>query len=84
MNEILLYLKNHGELFDTEIAKAIGIPLAEVRLKVTELARQGEVITCNSIKYKKGEKLEGISCRLAGHIPKAAPGRKPKVQLRLS
>jgi DeoR/GlpR family transcriptional regulator of sugar metabolism len=84
MKEILQYLKNHGEQFDTEIAVATGISLANVRLHLSELAAKGEVMTCHSIRFEKGKKVEGISCRLAGYIPPAAPGRKPKSLLKLS
>jgi predicted ArsR family transcriptional regulator len=78
MKEILQYLKNHGEQLDTEIAVATGISLTNVRLHVTELAAKGEVMACHSIRFDKGKKIEGISCRLAGYIPPAAPGRKSK------
>lgn len=84
MNEIIKYLKLHGEKLDTEIAEAVGISLAKARLQLTELSASGEVITCHTTRFEKGKKIEGISCRLAGHIPKAAPGRKSKVQLKLS
>ncbi len=83
MKEILLYLKNHGEQFDTEIAAATGISLTNVRLHLTELAAKGEVMTCHSIRFTKGKKIEGISCRLVGYIPPAAPGRKPKTPVKL-
>lgn len=78
MKEILQYLKNHGEQLDTEIAVATGISLTNVRLHVTELAAKGEVMACHSTRFDKGKKIEGISCRLAGYIPPAAPGRKSK------
>lgn len=84
MKEILQYLKTHGEQFDTEIAVATGISLTNVRLRVSELAAKGEVMTCHSIRFNKGKKVEGISCRLVGYIPPAAPGRKPKVPLKES
>ena len=84
MNEIIKYLKLHGEKLDTEIAVAVGIPLAKARLQLTALSASGEVITCHTTRFEKGKKIEGISCRLAGYIPKAAPGRKSKVQLKLS
>jgi len=84
MKEILQYLKAHGEQFDTEIAVATGISLTNVRLRVSELAAKGEVMTCHSIRFNKGKKVEGISCRLVGYIPPAAPGRKPKAPLKLS
>jgi len=83
MKEILQYLKNHGERLDTDIAEATGISLAKVRLHLTELAAKGEIMACHSIRFEKGKKIEGISCRLAGYIPPAAPGRKSKSQLKI-
>ena len=84
MKEILQYLKNHGEQLDNEIARATGISLATVRSHLSELAIKGEVMTCHSIRFEKGRKIEGMSCRLVGYIPPAAPGRKPKASLKLS
>lgn len=84
MKEILQYLKNHGEQLDTEIAGATGISLANVRRHLSELATNGDVMTCHSIRFEKGKKVEGMSCRLVGYIPPAAPGRKPKSPLKLS
>jgi DeoR/GlpR family transcriptional regulator of sugar metabolism len=84
MKEILQYLKVHGERLDTEIAEATGLTLAKVRQQLSELAAKGEIMACHSTKFDKGKKIEGISCRLAGFIPPAAPGRKSKSQLKLS
>ena len=84
MNEILQYLKAHGERLDTEIAEATGLSLSKVRAHLSELAAKGEIMACHSTKFDKGRKIEGISCRLAGFIPPAAPGRKSKAQLKLS
>ena len=82
--QILQHLKKHGEQFDTEIADAIGIPLVKTRSCLLELNGLGEVISCQTIRYDKGKKIEGASFRVSGFIPKAAPGRKSKVQLKLS
>lgn len=84
MEAILQYLKNHGEQLDTEIAGATGIALANVRRYLSELANNGEVMTCHSTRFEKGKKVEGISCRLVGYVPPATPGRKPKSSLKLS
>jgi hypothetical protein len=84
MKEILQYLKVNGERLDTEIAHATGLTLAKVRVQLAELAAKGEIMACHSIKFEKGKKIEGISCRVAGFIPPAAPGRKSKSQLKLS
>lgn len=81
MKEILQYLKKHGEQLDTEIAVATGVPLSTAHLYLSELAAKGEITVCRSIKFEKGKKIEGISCRLVGHIPQAAAGRKPRPQL---
>jgi len=84
MNKILQYLKQHGERLDTEIAEGTGNTLDNVRLQLSELSARGEVMACHSIRFVKGIKTEGISCRLAGYIPPASPGRKSKAQLKLS
>ena len=84
MKEILQYLKKHGEQLDSEIAVATGTSLTNVRLYLSELAAKGEIMTCHSIRFEKGKKIEGIRCRVAGYIPPAAPGRKSKSQLKLS
>lgn len=84
MNEILQYLKTHGERLDAEIAEAIGMSLAKVRIQLSELAAKGEIMSYQSTRFENGKKIEGIRCRVAGFIPPAAPGRKSKVQLKLS
>lgn len=84
MKEILQYLKTHGEQLDSDIAAATGIPLAKVHVQLSELAAKGEIMACLSTRFEKGKKIEGISCRLAGYIPPAAPGRKSKSQLKLT
>jgi DNA-binding IclR family transcriptional regulator len=78
MIEILQYLKKHGERLDTEIAEASGISLANVRLQLAELVAKGEAMSCHSIRFEKGKKIEAIIYRIAGYIPSAAPGRKSK------
>jgi len=80
MQEILEYLKGTGERLDSEIATATGIPLAKVRSSVTELQAQGAVMVCRSIRYDSGKEVHGLLCRIAGYVPPAAPGRKPKAK----
>ena len=80
MNEILQYLKAHGESLDTKIAEVTGITLAKTRAHLAELAAQREIMVCDSIRFEKGKEIRGLSCRLTGFTPKA----KPKVQLKLS
>ncbi|MDP2762507.1 MAG: DeoR family transcriptional regulator [Sideroxyarcus sp.] len=83
-NEILQYLKKHGERLDTDIAEATGISLATVRLQLTELTTKYEVVACHSIRFSKSKKVEGTIYRVAGYTPPASPGRKSKAQLKPS
>ncbi len=78
MLAIMKYMKGHGELLDTEIATATKIPLADVRLHLSELAKKGDVIECHSIRFINGKKSEGMLYRVSGFTPAASPGRKPK------
>jgi predicted ArsR family transcriptional regulator len=78
MQEILQYLKNHGERLDSEIAAATGLSLAHVRRGMSDLSAKGDVMMCRSIRFKDGKQIEGMSCRVSGYIPPAAPGRKAK------
>jgi transcription initiation factor IIE alpha subunit len=81
MNEILQYLKKHGEKLDIEIAVATGISLTNVRLQLSELAAKGKIMTCQLTRYEKDKTVKGISCRIAGYIPPMAPGRKSNAQM---
>jgi DNA-binding transcriptional ArsR family regulator len=82
LQEILKYLKDRGEQLDSEIATATGISLESVRRHVSALSLRGEVMTCQSIRFNDGKKIEGVLCRIAGYIPPAAPGRKSKAHLK--
>lgn len=78
MTELVLdCLRKHGQRLDIEIAKDTGLSIADVHLDLEALARAGAVITCRITRFVKGERLEAIQCRMAGHIPPHAPGRKP-------
>lgn len=78
MNKILQYLKSHGQQLDTDIAAAAGLSLATARIQLAELSSQGEVMSCHSIRFVDGNKIEGMSYRLSGHNPMAAQGRRAK------
>lgn len=84
MKEILQYLKQHGELLDADIAKATGIAIPVLHHHLAELTAKGEIMSCHTIRFEGKKKIEGISCRISGFIPKASPGRKSKAQLKLS
>jgi transcription initiation factor IIE alpha subunit len=80
MQKIHKYLKDRGEQLDTEIAAATRIPLEDVRLYLSELSKRGDIIACHSTRFIKGQKVEGMLCRIAGYIPTASPGRKSKAR----
>jgi hypothetical protein len=80
MQKIHKFLKDRGEQLDTEIAAATRIPLEDVRLYLSELSKRGDIIACHSTRFIKGQKVEGMLCRIAGYIPTASPGRKSKAR----
>ena len=80
MQKIHTYLKSRGEQLDTDIAAATRIPLADVRVYLSEMSKRGDIIACHTTRFIKGQKVEGMSCRIAGYIPVASPGRKPKAR----
>jgi len=85
MLEILQYLKTTGEKLDYEIAEATGLSVEETRIQLVDLAAKKEVMVCQSTRFEKGKKIESLSGRISGFIPKAAPGRKStKVNLKLT
>ena len=75
-DQIIQHLTKHGERLDSEIAHAVGIPLAVAHLHLKELTAKGKVMSCHITRFVEGEKIEGITCRLVAHIPKVAPGKK--------
>jgi hypothetical protein len=79
-SEVYEYLKKHGQLLDLEIAAATGIPLADVRTSLSQLSAQGDISRCSVTSYTNGKPVEGFQCRIAGFIPRPAPGRKPGVK----
>lgn len=74
------YLKKHGQLLDTEIAAATGIALEDVRNTLSDLSAKGEISRCSVTTFKNGKPIEGFQCRVAGYVPRPAPGRKPGVK----
>ena len=81
MQDILQYLKDHGERLDAEIAAETGISLEEVCLRLSELSAKGDVIMCRRTRFIDGSKVEGMLCRIAGYVPHGSPGRKAKAPM---
>ena len=69
---VLQHLKKHGQLLDSEIAAATGIPIEQVRAALMELSAQGEISRCSVTTFKDGKPIESIQCRIAGYAPPAA------------
>lgn len=84
MKEILEYLANHGEGSDSEIAMATDIPLADVRRHLSEMVSQQTILACRSIRFKEGEEIEEIICRLIGFSHPIKREGKSKAHLNLS
>ncbi|MGB7502071.1 MAG: transcriptional regulator [Azonexus sp.] len=73
---ILDLLKTQGERLDSEIASSLQLSKAMVANQISELSLSGDVICCKVTRYIDGKTIEGVSCRLSGALPKAAPGPK--------
>jgi len=71
--QILEQLKSKGERLDHDLAAALSAPLQMVRNSLAELASRGEVVLCQSIQFRDGERIEGLRCRVAAYA--AAMGR---------
>lgn len=84
MNEILEYLAGHGEGADTEIARATGIPLADVRLHLSELVSRQAILACRSIRFEQGMEIEEMICRMIGFSRPIKRTSKNRAQLNLS
>ena len=73
---ILQYLKKHVQQLDSEIATAMRIPLAQVRISLSDLSARGEVSSCSVTRFNGGKPVEGMLYRIAGFTPPSAPGPK--------
>jgi transcription initiation factor IIE alpha subunit len=77
-SQIFEHIKKHGQVRDAEIAAALGLGLTKVRNSLSDLFAKGQISCCNVTRFKDGEPIEEILCRLSGYVPPPAPGRKPK------
>ncbi|MDA8094228.1 MAG: ArsR family transcriptional regulator [Betaproteobacteria bacterium] len=75
---IFEHIKKHGQVCDAEIASALGLGLTEVRNSLSDLSAARQISCCSVTRFKNGNSVEEILCRISGYIPPAAPGRKPK------
>ena len=75
--QILQQLGSKGERLDHDLAAALSTPLQMVRNSLAELASRGEVVLCQSIQFRDGERIEGLRCRVAASFALAAPMPRP-------
>jgi predicted ArsR family transcriptional regulator len=73
--DVLECLKAHGQCLDLQIAEETGIPLARVRTRLEDLARNGDIIKCSVTRFTRGTPVHSWQCRIAGYAPPRAPGR---------
>lgn len=76
-SNILEFLKTHGDHLDSEIAKSLNLSRSEVATQISQLSSSGHIICCKVTRFSYGTTSEGVNCRIAGSVPKRAPGPKP-------
>ena len=74
--QILEQLNAKGERLDHDLAAALSAPLQVVRNSLAELASRGEVVLCQSVQFRDGERIEGLRCRVAAYVAVMGPGRR--------
>jgi predicted ArsR family transcriptional regulator len=81
-DNILQQLKKHGQMLDSELATATGIPLKQIRSQLEDLSAGGVILACNVTRYQDGKPSQAFQCRISGYVPPVAPGRKPSNPVR--
>lgn len=76
-DSILQQLRKHGQMLDSEIAVATGIPLKKVRSSLNDMSAQGVILGCSITRYEDGKPIQAMQCRISGYVPPASPGRRP-------
>lgn len=74
---ILQQLRRNGQMLDSEIANATGIPLRQIKSTLEDMSARGVIMGCSVIRYDGGKPVQSLQCRISGYIPPASPGRKP-------
>ena len=62
---IIDFLQVNGEKMESEIAKALQVPMSVVQTHLAQLSAAGDVICCKVTRFPNGKKVEGMSYRLA-------------------
>lgn len=74
---ILKQLKRHGQMLDSDIASATGIPMKQLQTSLESMSARGEILACSVTRYENGKAVRAMQCRISGYVPPASPGRKP-------
>lgn len=79
-DSILNQLRKHGQMLDSEIAVATGIPLRQVRSSLADMSDRGVVLGCSITRYHDGKPTQGLQYRISGYVPPATPGPKARAR----
>jgi sulfopyruvate decarboxylase TPP-binding subunit len=74
---ILQQLKRHGQMLDSDIAIATGIPMQQIQSTLESMSARGVIMGCRVTRYEGGKAIQAMQCRISGYVPPASPGRKP-------
>jgi sulfopyruvate decarboxylase TPP-binding subunit len=74
---ILQQIKRRGQMLDSEIALATGIPMLQIQSTLAGMSARGEIMACSVTRYEDGKAVRAMQCRISGYVPPASPGRKP-------
>ena len=74
---ILQQLRRNGQMLDSEIAVATGMPINQIHSTLADMSDKGMIMRCNVTRYENGKPIQAIQCRISGYVPPASPGRKP-------
>jgi len=74
---ILQQIKRRGQMLDSEIALATGIPMPQIQSTLERMSARGQIMACSVTRYEDGKAVSALQCRISGYVPQASPGRKP-------
>ncbi len=76
--QILDYLKVHGDSLDSDISSFLRVPQSHVSEHISELCTSGDLICCKVTRYTEGKPTESVACRLRRALPSF--GTAPKTR----
>lgn len=76
-DQILHQLKKNGQMLDSEVAAATGLPIKQIRPCMADMASRGIIMGCTVTRYVDDKPVQALQYRISGYTPPSAPGRKP-------